>query len=134
MLPLVIKQRESKELGLFHIYLLKSLQVSNEAYLLGLLDCIGELKRLVFDKIRSGKGIEAIKIFEIMENLYLNLYPFATFDKIVKETRRKLDVNRFLIEETRAAITEEIRSGTTITIEDDIMIKISDKGNGIPYR
>ena len=93
----------------------KSLQVSNEAYLLGLLDCIGELKRLVFDKIRSGKGTEAVKIFEIMENLYLNLYPFSTFDKIVKETRRKLDVNRFLIEETRAAITEEIRRSDLIS-------------------
>jgi len=93
----------------------KSLQVSNEAYLLGLLDCIGELKRLVFDKIRSGKGKEAVKIFETMENLYLNLYPFATFDKIVKETRRKLDVNRFLIEETRAAITEEIRRSDLIS-------------------
>ena len=46
---------------------IKSLQVSNEAYLLGLLDCIGELKRLVFDKIRSGKGKEAVKIFDIME-------------------------------------------------------------------
>ena len=50
-----------------------------------------------------------------MENLYLNLYPFATFDKIVKETRRKLDVNRFLIEETRAAITEEIRRSDLIS-------------------
>jgi len=50
-----------------------------------------------------------------MENLYLNLYPFATFDKIVKETRRKLDVNRFLVEETRAAITEEIRRSDLIS-------------------
>ena len=44
-----------------------------------------------------------------MENLYLMLYPFATFDKIVKESRRKLDVNRMLVEETRLVLTEEIR-------------------------
>jgi len=31
------------------------------------------------------------------------------YEKIVKETRRKLDVNRILVEETRAVITEEIR-------------------------
>jgi len=31
------------------------------------------------------------------------------YDKIVKEARRKLDVNRILVEETRAVITEEIR-------------------------
>ena len=45
----------------------------------------------------------------VMENLYLLLYPFASYDKIVKETRRKLDVNRMLVEETRSVLTEEIR-------------------------
>jgi len=33
----------------------------------------------------------------------------VNYDKIVKETRRKLDVNRILVEETRSVITEEIR-------------------------
>jgi translin len=41
--------------------------------------------------------------------LYLLLYPFASYDKIVKEARRKLDVNRMLVEETRSVLTEEIR-------------------------
>ncbi len=87
----------------------KSLGVLNESYVLGLLDCIGELKRLVFDKIRADKSKDAEKFFELMENLYLHLYPFATYDKIVREARRKIDVNRILIEDTRSAITEEIR-------------------------
>jgi translin len=87
----------------------KSMGVSDSSYILGLLDCIGELKRLVFDKIRLGHASEASKFFEIMENLYLYLYPFSIYDKIVKEARRKLDVNRILLEETRSALTEEIR-------------------------
>ena len=86
-----------------------SLKVSDEAYVLGLLDLIGELKRYVFDSIREGKTKDAIRIFEIMENLFLYLYPFAMYDKIVKEARKKLDVNRKLIEDTRGAITEEVR-------------------------
>ncbi len=86
-----------------------SLKVSNEAYVLGLLDLIGELKRNVFDNIRVGKSKDASRIFEIMENLFLYLYPFAMYDKIVKEARKKLDVNRRLIEDTRGAITEEVR-------------------------
>ena len=88
---------------------LKSLKVSEESYVLGLLDCIGELKRLVLDNIRNGELKKADRIFSVMENLYQTLYPFAMYDKIVKETRRKLDVNRILVEETRAVITEEIR-------------------------
>jgi len=88
---------------------LKSLNVSDESYILGLLDCIGELKRLVLDNIRNGQLKKADRIFNVMENLYQALYPFAMYDKIVKETRRKLDVNRILVEETRSVITEEIR-------------------------
>ena len=87
----------------------KSLKVSGESYILGLLDCIGELKRQVIDTIRVGNLKKAEKLFDMMENLYLMLYPFATYDKIVKETRRKLDVNRSLVEDTRTVLTEEIR-------------------------
>ena len=91
-----------------------SLGVRGESYILGLLDCIGELKRLVYDSIRVGKADDARKFFEIMENLYLFLYPFAIYDKIINETRRKLDVNRILIEDARAAVTEEIRRSALI--------------------
>ena len=87
----------------------KSLKVSDESYILGLLDCIGEIKRQVIDKIRVGDSRRATQLFDIMENLYLLLYPFASYDKIIKEARRKLDVNRMLVEETRSVLTEEIR-------------------------
>jgi translin len=92
----------------------ESLRVSDESYVLGLLDCIGELRRDVYDKIRVGRVSEAKKFFDIMEELYLQLYPLAYFDKIVKEVRKKLDVARILVEETRIAITEEIRRSELI--------------------
>ena len=91
-----------------------SLGVSNEAYILGLLDCIGELKRLIYDKIRTGNSKDALRVFDVMEDLFESLYPFATFDKVVRETRRKLDVNRILVEDVRAALTEEIRRSDLI--------------------
>ena len=34
-------------------------------YVLGLLDCVGELKRMVFDKIRIGEIDEATRIFDV---------------------------------------------------------------------
>ncbi|MGD8917922.1 MAG: RNA-binding protein [Nitrosopumilaceae archaeon] len=90
------------------------LKVMSESYVLGLLDCIGELKRMVFDKIRVGDIKEALRIFEIMENLYLHLYSFSMYDKVVKEARRKIDVGRILVDDTRGAITEEKRRSELI--------------------
>ena len=92
----------------------EKLSVMPESYVLGLLDCVGELKRMVFDKIRIGEIDNATRIFEIMENLYLYLYPFAMYDKLVKEARKKLDVNRRLIEDARSAVTEEVRRANLI--------------------
>ena len=94
----------------------KKLSVMPESYVLGLLDCVGELKRMVFDKIRIGEIDEATRVFEVMENLYLQLYTFSMYDKVVKEARRKIDVNRILVEDVRAAITEEKRRTELIKI------------------
>ena len=87
-----------------------------ESYVLGLLDCVGELKRQVFDKIRTNEIDEAVRIFEIMENLYLQLYTFSMYDKVVKEARRKIDVNRILVDDVRSVITEEKRRTELIKI------------------
>ncbi|MBA4460468.1 MAG: RNA-binding protein [Nitrosopumilaceae archaeon] len=90
------------------------LKVMPESYVLGLLDCVGELKRMIFDKIRLGEIKEALRIFDIMENLYLHLYPFSMYDKVVKEARRKVDVDRILVDDARGAITEEKRRSELI--------------------
>ena len=90
------------------------LKVSQEGYVLGLLDCIGEMKRMILDKIRMGEVDSAARIFEIMENLYLQLYPFSMYDKVVKEARRKIDVDRILVDDARGAITEEKRRSEII--------------------
>jgi translin len=92
----------------------KKLNVMEESYVLGLLDCVGELKRMIFDKIRIGETKNALKVFDIMENLYLHLYPFSMYDKVVKEARRKIDVNRILVDDVRGAITEEKRRSELI--------------------
>ncbi|MEK6817990.1 MAG: RNA-binding protein [Thermoproteota archaeon] len=92
----------------------KELDVMPESYVLGLMDCVGELKRMIFDKIRIGDIDNASRIFEIMENLYLHLYPFSMYDKVVKEARRKIDVDRILVDDARGAITEEKRRSELI--------------------
>lgn len=86
-----------------------TLGVSSEAYVLGLLDSIGELKRLVLDSIIKGDLKRAASLFSTMEKLYALLSHFAVYDNIVNGTRRKLDVARMLVEDTRGIMAEESR-------------------------
>lgn len=87
----------------------QSLNVNGNSYVLGLLDCIGELKRRVYDSIRNGKSDDAKHVFTLMEQIYSILYPFAAYDNTMQGVRRKLDLARILIEDTRAAVTEDSR-------------------------
>lgn len=88
---------------------MEELQVSGPSYLTGLLDCVGEIKRLVYDSMRTGKGQNAESLFIIMEEIYGTVYPFAVYDNVIAGLRKKLDVARMLIEDIRAVVTEESR-------------------------
>ena len=85
------------------------LKVSGPAYTIGLLDCIGECKRRVYDKVRKGSLAEAQNLFNFMEEIYGLVYPFAIYDNLVGGLKRKLDVAKSLIEDVRSLITEESR-------------------------
>jgi translin len=94
---------------------MQDLGVSGPSYLTGLLDCIGEIKRLVYDRMRSGNEEDAEKLFATMEEFYNAIYPFAAYDNIVSGLRKKLDVARMLIEDIRAVVTEENRRRALIS-------------------
>jgi len=102
-----------------------SLNVKGDSYILGLLDCVGELKRLVYDKIRVGKSEDAKNMFALMEQIYAALFPFSAYDNIVPGVRRKLDVARILIEDTRAAVTEDSRRLAMLDAIDKLYSKLS---------
>jgi translin len=87
---------------------MEALGASPEAYLLGLLDTIGELKRLVLDSILQRKLARARKYFGVMEALYSSCSSFAVYDHVVNGARRKIDVARMLVEDTRGLLAEEI--------------------------
>ena len=88
--------------------------VSSQAYLFGILDCIGEIKRMIYDMVRYGKYDKAESLFIVMQELYSDVYPFAIYDNIVNGIRKKLDVSKILIENTRELITEESRRSILI--------------------
>ena len=87
---------------------MENLGVSPEAYLLGLLDTVGELKRLVLDSILQRKLAKARKYFGVMEELYSLCSPLAAYDHVVNGARRKIDVARMLVEDTRGLLAEEM--------------------------
>jgi translin len=105
----------------------KELEVTNVSYLLGLLDVIGEIKRCVYDEIRRGKSSEASTLFTIMERLYILLLPFAVYDHLAQGIRRKLDIARMLIEDTRSAVTEEMRRSKLMRSIEKLSKRLSPK-------
>ncbi|TLY05748.1 MAG: RNA-binding protein [Thaumarchaeota archaeon] len=100
------------------IPMMHELDVTGPSYLTGLLDCVGEIKRLVYDRMRSGNEKDAEKLFSVMEAIYNAIYPFAVYDNIVSGLRKKLDVARMLIEDIRAVVTEESRRNAFIDAMD----------------
>ena len=84
----------------------ESLGVEPDEYLLGLADFIGELRRMCLEQIRHDNYKEASKTFEQMEQIYEYIWYFEYPKKVIKGLRRKLDINRKLIDETRLALTQ----------------------------
>jgi len=79
-----------------------------DAYLLGILDALGELRRMFYDLL--GKGDErAFEVFEAMDRLYSHLLPLSGYGHVAQGARRKLDSVRYAVEGARAAVAEELR-------------------------
>ena len=93
---------------------LDEIGVSSQAYLFGILDCIGEIKRMVYDMVRLDRYDQAEYLFTVMQEIYSEIYPFSIYDNIVSGIRKKLDICKILIENTRELITEEARRSIII--------------------
>ncbi len=103
---------------------MKNLGVTTASYILGLLDAVGELKRAVYDRIRQDDLASAEIMFSTMEMLYTMVSPFAVYDNIVQGVRRKLDVARMLIEDTRATVTEEVRRAEFVSAVNELSSRL----------
>lgn len=87
----------------------KDLGASGEGYVMGLLDTVGEVKRLLLDAVMRSEIEKAGGYFELMETLYSSLSPFAAFDHVANGVRRKVDVARMLTEDARGVMAQEAR-------------------------
>ncbi len=79
----------------------KELDVDPAIYLLGLADLIGELRRITIGKIKNNHFCEAEEILRTMEKIYNFLKTTILPDALVPGLRRKTDIARNIIENTR---------------------------------
>lgn len=87
----------------------EELEVPCVAYVLGLADVIGELRRVALDSLRKGNVEAAEKSLERMDEVYTALMAMNDAYLLVPGLRRKCDVARRIIETTRGDVTLEAR-------------------------
>ena len=87
---------------------LREVGTSSTAYLLGMLDFIGEMRRMILDSLRRGNANEAQLLLSRMEKVYEDLLSFDR-TSILPNFRRKLDAARRILETTRGDVASDMR-------------------------
>ncbi|MEM3555857.1 MAG: haloacid dehalogenase [Candidatus Micrarchaeia archaeon] len=82
----------------------EELGVPFKAYLLGLLDCVGELRREMLEELKRGNKRNAGYYFSKMEELYEALLPVRFSNSLIPNFRRKQDVARMQLEQARSEL------------------------------
>ncbi len=82
----------------------EELGVPFKAYLLGLLDCVGELRREMLEELKRGERKKADYYFSRMDELYEMLLPIRFSNSLIPNFRRKQDVARMQVEQARSEI------------------------------
>ena len=84
-----------------------SLGISPQAWLMGLADSIGEIRRMILTYLTEGRLEDARYLFDRMDSIGDDVLSFDVPDAIVP-VRRKQDVARSIIEKTRSDITNAV--------------------------
>lgn len=87
---------------------LKDVGTNSTAYLLGMLDFVGEMRRMTLDALRRGNAEEAEKLLSTMERVYEDLMALDR-TSILPNYRRKLDAARRIVETTRGDVATDLR-------------------------
>ncbi|MDI6654741.1 MAG: translin family protein [Candidatus Hydrothermarchaeota archaeon] len=80
------------------------LDIPSEAYVLGLADSIGELRRYILDVIRKDDFKEVEYFIDLMDEIFHEIMAFD-YPSAIIPIRRKQDIARILLEKTRGEVT-----------------------------
>jgi len=100
---LLLQMKKNGKLASLH-----EIGTSSTAYLLGMLDFIGEMRRMILDSLRNGKTEDAQHLLSKMEKVYEDLFSLDR-TSILPNFRRKLDAARRILETTRGDVASDMR-------------------------
>ena len=87
---------------------ISELKTDNRSYVLGLLDAVGEFRRMALNCLRRGEVGKAEKLLGAMEGVYDDLQTLE-HTSIIPTFRVKMDADRRIIESTRGDVVTEVR-------------------------
>lgn len=87
----------------------QDLDAEPPAYLNGLTETLGELRRRCLDLLRPGYSAEVERLLALMDDVFTQLVTMDYPDAITDGLRRRTDLARGIIERTRADITVSFR-------------------------
>jgi translin len=107
------------------------LEVDYPAYLNGLAEAMGELRRAILDLIRRGELVKGEELLGIMDDVYGILVTVDYPDAITRGLRRTTDMVRGVLERTRGDLTMTVRQqrleATLREFEDRILDRFGEK-------
>jgi len=85
------------------------LEIENAAYINGMAETVGELRRYALDALRRGKVETSERMLELMDEIYTGLVTVDFPSAITSGLRRQTDIVRSILERTRGDVTTAIR-------------------------
>jgi translin len=101
-------------------------KADHRSYVLGLLDAVGEFRRMALNSLRKGDVGKAEKLLDAMEGIYDDLQTLE-HTSIVPTFRVKMDAARRIIETTRGDVVTEVRRFSLEQALDRLGKKISER-------
>lgn len=103
------------------------LQVEIAAYLGGMGEAVGELRRRLLDALRQDQLDEAEQLLERMDDFYGFLVTVDFPDAITRKLRRITDVDRGIVERTRGDLVASMRQATLRDALEAVEKRINEK-------
>jgi translin len=111
----------------------QDLAISWSAYLNGLAEAVGELRRYVLDQLRHGHFEQCEVYLRYMDDIYGVLVSVDFPDAVTAGLRRTTDVTRGILEKTRGdlttAVTQAQLQQTMLSLQQDLQGYISSQKN-----